>query len=124
VVEDGAEVGAFVETKNAHLGEQVTARHLAYLGDVDVGPRTNVGCGTITANWDGRQKYHSDVGADAFLGAGTLLVAPTSVGDGAMTGAGTVVTKTHPVPAGETYVGIPARPLEHKTPPDREGTRA
>jgi bifunctional UDP-N-acetylglucosamine pyrophosphorylase/glucosamine-1-phosphate N-acetyltransferase len=112
VLEDGAEVGAFVETKNAQLGEKVCARHLTYLGDATVGPRTNVGCGTITANSDGRNKYHTEVGADASLGAGTILVAPTSVGDKARTGAGAVVTRSHPVPPGETYVGVPARPLE------------
>ena len=94
--------GAFVETKNAHLGADVLARHLAYLGDVTVGPGTNVGCGTITANSDGRRKHHTQVGAGAFLGAGTILVAPTSVGDKATTGAGSVVTKSHPVPPGET----------------------
>lgn len=110
VLEDGAEAGAFVETKNARLGADVCARHLSYLGDIDVGPRTNVGCGTITANSDGKAKYHTDVGADAFLGAGTVLVAPTSVGDGGRTGAGSVVTRGHPVPSGETYVGVPARP--------------
>jgi bifunctional UDP-N-acetylglucosamine pyrophosphorylase/glucosamine-1-phosphate N-acetyltransferase len=114
VLEDGAEVGAFVETKNARLGEKVCVRHLAYLGDVNVGPRTNVGCGTITANSDGRKKYHTDVGADALLGAGTILVAPTSVGDGARTGAGSVVTKSHPVPPGETYAGVPAHPMKPK----------
>jgi bifunctional UDP-N-acetylglucosamine pyrophosphorylase/glucosamine-1-phosphate N-acetyltransferase len=112
VLEDGAEVGAFVETKNARLGADVIARHLSYLGDCDVGPRTNVGCGTITANSDGRQTYHTDVGADARLGAGTVLVAPTSVGDKAQTGAGSVVSKRHPVPPGETYAGVPAKPLK------------
>ena len=117
VLADGAEVGAFVETKNAHLGAEVCVRHLAYLGDIDVGPRTNVGCGTITANSDGRQKYPSTVGADAFLGAGTILVAPTSVGDRGRTGAGAVVTRTHPVPPGETFVGVPARPHEPKGTP-------
>ena len=112
VLEDGAEVGAFVETKNAHLGAEVIVRHLSYLGDCRIGPRTSVGCGTITANSDGAQKYHTDVGADVFLGAGTVLVAPTSVGDKARTGAGSVVTKHHPVPPGETYAGVPAKPLE------------
>ena len=118
VMEDGAEVGAFVETKNAHLGADVVARHLAYLGDVTVGPGTNVGCGTITANSDGRRKHHTQVGAGAFLGAGTILVAPTSVGDKATTGAGSVVTKSHPVPPGETYAGVPARPLAR---PENQG---
>jgi bifunctional UDP-N-acetylglucosamine pyrophosphorylase/glucosamine-1-phosphate N-acetyltransferase len=112
VLEDGAEAGAFVETKNARLGKKVCARHLSYLGDITIGPRTNVGCGTITANSDGRKKLHTEVGADAFLGAGTLLVAPTVVGNGGRTGAGAVVTKAHPVPAGETYAGVPAKLLK------------
>jgi len=114
VLEDGAEVGAFVETKNARLEADACARHLAYLGDCRVGPRTSVGCGTITANSDGRRKHHTEVGADVFLGAGTLLVAPTSVGDGGRTGAGSVVTRAHPVPPGRTYVGVPARPHPSK----------
>ncbi|MCX5656174.1 MAG: hypothetical protein NTY65_16175, partial [Planctomycetota bacterium] len=112
VLEDGAEAGAFVETKNARLGKKACARHLSYLGDIDVGPRTNVGCGTITANSDGHKKFHTEVGADAYLGAGTLLVAPTSVGDRGRTGAGAVITKAHPVPPGETYVGVPAKAIK------------
>ena len=120
VLEDGAEVGAFVETKNAHLEAEVIARHLSYLGDCRVGPRANIGCGTITANSDRHQKYHTDVGADAFLGAGTILVAPTSVGDGAQTGAGSVVTKGRPVPPGQTYAGVPAKPLEPQKQNDGE----
>jgi bifunctional UDP-N-acetylglucosamine pyrophosphorylase/glucosamine-1-phosphate N-acetyltransferase len=91
----------------------VCARHLAYLGDIEIGPRTNIGCGTITANSDRTgQKHHTKIGADAYVGAGTVLVAPTEVGDGAQTGAGSVVTKAHPVPPGETYAGVPAKPLK------------
>lgn len=120
VLEDGAEAGAFVETKNARLGADVCVRHLSYMGDVDVGPRTNVGCGTITANSDrSRRKHRTTVGADAYLGAGTILVAPTQVGDGAQTGAGSVVTRAHPVPPGATVVGVPAHEqskAEHKGP--------
>lgn len=111
VLEDGAEVGAFVETKNTRVGAEAIARHLAYLGDCDVGPRANIGCGAITANADGQEKHPTTVGADAQVGAGTILVAPTSVGDGARTGAGAVVTRSHPVPPGATYAGVPARPL-------------
>lgn len=112
VLEDGAEVGAFVETKDATLGEDVCVRHLAYIGDCEIGPRTNVGCGTITANADrDGTKHRTKIGADVRLGAGTLLVAPTSVGQGAVTGAGAVVTRAHPVPPGETWAGVPARPV-------------
>jgi len=114
VLEDGAEAGAFVETKNAHLGAGVCARHLAYLADCEIGPRTNIGCGTITANSDGKKKYRTTIGADASIGAGTILVAPTSVGDGARTGAGAVVTRSSPVPPGETFVGVPAKLLKPK----------
>jgi bifunctional UDP-N-acetylglucosamine pyrophosphorylase/glucosamine-1-phosphate N-acetyltransferase len=115
VLEDGAEVGAFVETKEAHLGSEVCVRHHAYLGDCEVGARTNIGAGTLTANSDGRKKYRTKIGKDASIGAGTVLVAPTSVGDGGRTGAGSVVTKAHPVPAGETYVGVPAKPHQRKS---------
>jgi len=114
VLEDGAEVGAFVETKEAHLGSEVCVRHHAYLGDCEVGARTNIGAGTLTANSDGRKKYRTKIGKDVSIGAGTVLVAPTSVGDGGRTGAGSVVTKAHPVPAGETYVGVPAKPHQRK----------
>jgi len=121
VLEDGAEVGAFVETQNARLGPGAVARHLSYLGDCTVGPRAEVGCGTITANTNPRdgQKYHTEVGADAHLGAGTLLVGPTSVGNGAVTGAGSVVTRAHPVPPGGTVAGVPARPM-HPHEPEKE----
>jgi bifunctional UDP-N-acetylglucosamine pyrophosphorylase/glucosamine-1-phosphate N-acetyltransferase len=113
VLEDGAEAGAFVETKSARLGAEVCARHLAYLGDIDIGRGTNVGCGTITANSDRKgRKRHTKVGAGAYLGAGTILVAPTEVGPAAQTGAGAVVTKAHPVPPGQTYIGVPAGPMK------------
>jgi bifunctional UDP-N-acetylglucosamine pyrophosphorylase / glucosamine-1-phosphate N-acetyltransferase len=112
VLEDGAEVGAFVELKATRLGAGARARHLSYLGNCQVGPHTNVGCGTITANSNGRGKhFESKIGAGAHLGAGTILVAPTSVGDDAETGAGAVVTRNHPVPTGKTYVGVPAKAL-------------
>jgi len=114
VLEEGVEVGAYVETKNAHLGPDVCARHHAYLGDCEVGARTNIGAGVLTANSDGVEKYKIKIGADASIGAGTILVAPTSVGDGGRTGAGSVVTRAHPVPPGATYVGVPARLYEPK----------
>ena len=116
VLEDGAEVGAFVEAKNTRLGAGARARHLSYLGDCRVGARTNIGCGTITANSDGRgRKFHTEIGADALLGAGTILVAPTSVGNRAETGAGSVVVRSHPVPPGQTWAGVPAAPLPKPT---------
>jgi bifunctional UDP-N-acetylglucosamine pyrophosphorylase/glucosamine-1-phosphate N-acetyltransferase len=103
----GAEVGNFAELKNTRLGAGVKQHHVSYLGDAELGDRTNVGAGTITANWDGRTKNRTTIGKDAFLGVDTMLVAPIEVGDGARTGAGAVVTK--PVPPGKLAVGVPAR---------------
>ena len=104
----GAEVhiGNFVEVKNSSLGEGAKANHLAYVGDATVGPRANVGAGTITANYDGRAKHRTVIGADARIGSNTVLRAPVEVGDGAYTGAGSVVT--HDVPPGALAKGVPA----------------
>ncbi len=103
----GAEVGNFAELKNTRLGAGVKQHHVSYLGDAELGDRTNVGAGTITANWDGQTKNRTTIGKDAFLGVDTMLVAPIQIGDGASTGAGAVVTKS--VPAGKLAVGVPAR---------------
>ncbi len=110
VLDDGVEVGAFVEVNRSHLQGGTTARHLAYLGDARVGPSVNVGAGVITANFDGKVKSRTVVGEGAFLGSGSILIAPVSVGERAVVGAGAVVTKNHDVEAGQTVVGVPARP--------------
>ena len=112
----GAEVGNFAEIKNTRLGARVKQHHMSYLGDAEIGDGTNVGAGTITANWDGRAKNRTRVGRNAFLGVDTMLVAPVDVGDGAMTGAGAVVTKD--VPPGKLAVGVPARIRERRVKPD------
>ncbi len=117
----GAEIGNFAELKNARLGTGVKQHHVSYLGDATLGDRTNVGAGTITANWDGRTKHRTTVGREAFLGVDTMLVAPIEVGDGARTGAGAVVTK--PVPPGMLAVGVPAR-MRTPRPRDPEPTAA
>jgi bifunctional UDP-N-acetylglucosamine pyrophosphorylase / glucosamine-1-phosphate N-acetyltransferase len=109
VLEDGASIGNFVEVKASRIGRGSKARHLAYLGDADVGAGVNVGAGTITCNYDGRRKHATKVGDGAFLGSGTLLVAPVKVGRRAVTGAGAVVLAGHDVPAGAVAVGVPAR---------------
>jgi bifunctional UDP-N-acetylglucosamine pyrophosphorylase/glucosamine-1-phosphate N-acetyltransferase len=116
VLEGGAEVGNFVEVKNSRLGAGVKAKHLTYLGDAVIGRETNVGAGTITANFDGKQKHVTTVGARAFIGSGTVLIAPVSVGDEAVTGAGAVVPRGHDVAPGTTVIGVPARP-HPKAPP-------
>jgi bifunctional UDP-N-acetylglucosamine pyrophosphorylase/glucosamine-1-phosphate N-acetyltransferase len=98
-----ARVGNFVEVKASRLGPGAKANHLAYLGDADVGEGANVGAGVITCNYDGESKHPTRIGAGAFVGSDTLLVAPVEVGDGAVTAAGTVVTRD--VPAGALAVG-------------------
>ncbi|HYZ86692.1 MAG TPA: bifunctional UDP-N-acetylglucosamine diphosphorylase/glucosamine-1-phosphate N-acetyltransferase GlmU, partial [Bryobacteraceae bacterium] len=95
----GAHIGNFVELKNTHFGEGVKAGHLAYLGDAEIGPGTNVGAGTITCNYDGVKKHKTKVGSSAFLGSNSTLVAPISIGDGAYVGAASVVTDDVPADA-------------------------
>ena len=93
---EGVHVGNFVETKKARLGRGVKANHLTYLGDTVIGERTNVGAGVITCNYDGFAKHETVVGADVFVGSDVQLVAPVTVGDGAIIGAGTTVTRDVP----------------------------
>lgn len=88
-----AKVGNFVEVKKAVLGRGAKANHLSYIGDADVGADANIGAGTITCNYDGFGKYSTVIGAGAFIGSNTALVAPVTVGDGAIVGAGSVITK-------------------------------
>jgi bifunctional UDP-N-acetylglucosamine pyrophosphorylase/glucosamine-1-phosphate N-acetyltransferase len=99
---DGAHVGNFVEVKAARLGDGVKANHLSYIGDAEIGPRTNIGAGTITCNYDGVSKHRTVIGRDAFIGSDTMLVAPVTVGDGAMTASGSVITRD--VPPGDMAV--------------------
>jgi len=111
----GVHLGNFAEVKNSHLGPQVAMGHFSYLGDADVGAGTNIGAGTITVNLgaDG-QKHRTTIGAGAFIGSDSLLIAPVTVGPGAMTGAGAVVN--HDVAPDTLVVGMPARPLRRRTP--------
>ena len=95
-------IGAFVETKNAHLGVGTKVPHLSYCGDADVGDGTNVGAGTIFANYDSARKHHTSVGAHSFIGSDSVLVAPVTIGDGAFVAAGSIVTDS--VGAGELAV--------------------
>ncbi|WP_405119537.1 bifunctional UDP-N-acetylglucosamine diphosphorylase/glucosamine-1-phosphate N-acetyltransferase GlmU [Pseudomonas leptonychotis] len=87
-----AHVGNFVELKNAKLGEGAKAGHLSYLGDAEIGARTNIGAGTITCNYDGANKFKTVLGEDVFIGSNSALVAPVTLGDRATTGAGSVIT--------------------------------
>jgi bifunctional UDP-N-acetylglucosamine pyrophosphorylase/glucosamine-1-phosphate N-acetyltransferase len=85
-------VGNFVEIKNAQIAEGAKVNHLSYIGDATIGAGANIGAGTITCNYDGVMKHHTHVGARAFIGSNTMLVAPVSIGSGAMTGSGSVIT--------------------------------
>jgi bifunctional UDP-N-acetylglucosamine pyrophosphorylase/glucosamine-1-phosphate N-acetyltransferase len=113
VLRKGAKAGTFVEMKQADVGEEAKVPHLSYMGDVRIGPRTNIGAGTITANYnpfelapDGSTKHRTTIGADAYVSSDTVLVAPVRLGDGAQTGAGSVVTRN--VKSGELVYGVPA----------------
>jgi bifunctional UDP-N-acetylglucosamine pyrophosphorylase/glucosamine-1-phosphate N-acetyltransferase len=90
---DRTKVGNFVELKKADIGEGAKVNHLSYVGDASVGARANIGAGTITCNYDGFGKYRTEIGAGAFIGSNTALVAPVTVGDGAIVGAGSVISK-------------------------------
>jgi bifunctional UDP-N-acetylglucosamine pyrophosphorylase/glucosamine-1-phosphate N-acetyltransferase len=98
VLEPHAKTGAFVEVKNATVGEGSKVPHLSYIGDATIGRDVNIGAGTITCNYDGVNKHHTDIGDGAFVGSDTMLVAPVRIGEGAVTGAGSAITKD--VPAG------------------------
>jgi bifunctional UDP-N-acetylglucosamine pyrophosphorylase/glucosamine-1-phosphate N-acetyltransferase len=103
----GAHMGNFGELKNSTLGRGAKMGHFSYLGDAQVGAEANIGAGTITCNYDGKQKHGTEIGEGAFVGSDTMLVAPVKVGKGAKTGAGSVVT--HDVPDGAVAYGVPAR---------------
>ena len=104
---EGVHIGTHAELKNARLDAAVKVGHFSYVGDAEVGARANIGAGAITCNYDGERKHLTRIGADAFIGSDTLLVAPIEIGAGARTGAGAVVTKD--VPPGGNAVGHPAR---------------
>jgi bifunctional UDP-N-acetylglucosamine pyrophosphorylase/glucosamine-1-phosphate N-acetyltransferase len=112
IIEPGVHIGNFVETKNTRMRRGAKASHLSYIGDAEVGERANIGAGTITCNYDGKKKNRTKIGAGAFIGSNSSLVAPLEIGAGALTGAGSVVLKD--VPAGERVAGNPAKPLPKK----------
>ncbi len=99
----GNRIGNFVEVKNSRLGTGVKAGHLTYLGDAEIGDRANIGAGTVTCNYDGENKYRTEIGSEAFVGSDTMLVAPVRIGERATTAAGSVITTD--VPDGDLGVG-------------------
>ena len=111
VLGPGVHVGNFVETKKAILARGAKANHLTYLGDCSVGEKTNVGAGVITCNYDGFGKHHTGIGAGVFVGSDVQLVAPVTIGDGAVIGAGSTITKDVPAQALATS-RVPQKTLE------------
>lgn len=115
VLSDKVEVGNFVELTRCNVGEGTKIKHHTYVGDAVIGKNVNVGAGTITANYDGKNKNKTTIKDGAFIGSGTVFVAPVTVGKGAMTGAGSVLTKNTLVPDKAVVVGVPARPIKKKS---------
>ena len=117
---DDVHIGNFGEVKNSTLDRGVAMGHFSYIGDATVGEETNIGAGTITANYDGEKKNPTTIGKNVFIGSDTVLRAPIEVGDNAYTGAGSVVTKN--VPPNSVVVGMPARVIRYKEAkePDKE----
>lgn len=109
---EGVHMGNFGEVKNSYLGRGTKMGHFSYVGDATVGPDVNIGCGTVTCNYDGVRKYETVIEEGAFIGSGTMLVAPVKVGARAVIGAGAVVT--HDVPPDSLAYGVPARVQRRK----------
>jgi bifunctional UDP-N-acetylglucosamine pyrophosphorylase / glucosamine-1-phosphate N-acetyltransferase len=120
VLEPGAKVGAYCEVKNTRVGRGSKIPHLSYVGDAEIGTGVNLGAGTITANYDGEEKYRTRIGDGAFTGVNTNLIAPVAVGEDAYTAAGSVINKD--VPPGKLAVGAPARAIAES--PQRRRKRA
>ena len=112
----GVHMGNFGEIKNSFLGPGTKMGHFSYIGDATIGAEVNIGAGTVTCNFDGKKKHSTEIGAGAFIGSDTMLVAPVKIGEGASTGAGAVVTKD--VPANTLAVGMPARAIRKRKPSD------
>ena len=104
---DGSRIGTHAELKSATIGRNVHVHHFSYLGDVNIGDSTNIGAGTVTCNFDGADKHKTVIGARAFIGSGSMLIAPVTVADDSRTAAGAVVNRD--VPPGKLAIGMPAR---------------
>ena len=113
-IKDDVVVGNFLEIVRSTISPKTLVKHFGYIGDAQIGRGVNIGAGTVTANFDGKNKHRSVVGNNAFIGSDTVLVAPVTIGDSAITGAGSVVVKGKHVPKGGIVVGVPAKPLLNK----------
>jgi len=112
----GVHMGNFGEVKSSYLAAGVKMGHFSYIGDATIGEETNIGAGTITCNFDGKRKHKTEIGANVFIGSDTMLVAPLKIGEGARTGAGSVVTRD--VEPNTLVVGVPAHFLKKWEPRD------
>jgi bifunctional UDP-N-acetylglucosamine pyrophosphorylase/glucosamine-1-phosphate N-acetyltransferase len=121
VLEEGAKAGTYVEVKKSVIGKGSKVPHLSYIGDAEIGRNVNIGAGTITCNYDGEtgKKSKTVIGDDVLIGSDTMLVAPVNIGDGAVTGAGSVVNRD--LPPGAVAVGAPARPVRKRKPKPKKG---
>ena len=111
---NNVEVGNFVELVRTEVGDFTKVKHHTYLGDTKVGKNVNIGAGTITANYDGKNKNNTVIGDGSFIGVGAILIAPVKIGKKALVGAGSVVLKGHNIKDGATVVGVPGRILERR----------
>jgi bifunctional UDP-N-acetylglucosamine pyrophosphorylase / glucosamine-1-phosphate N-acetyltransferase len=114
VLKKGSQVGNYVEVTRSQIGSYSRVKHHSYIGDTSIGRDANIGAGTITANYDGRNKNRTIIGNSAFIGSGTILVAPVRIGRKSVTGAGSVVVKGRDIPDNAIVAGVPARPLLRK----------
>lgn len=111
---DNVGIGNFVELARAKVARNTKIKHFSYIGDAVIGEGVNIGAGTVTANYDGRKKSVTEIKDGAFIGSGTILVAPVKIGRKAITGAGSVVTKNSDVPPSSVVVGVPAHILKKR----------
>lgn len=114
VIGESSLIGSFVEVNRSCLGKKVSAKHLTYLGNAVIGDGTNLGAGTITANFDGKKKHQTVIGKNVMIGSNTVFVAPVRIPDGAKTGAGSVVIPKTKIKKGDVVVGVPARLVSKK----------
>jgi len=114
VIGDDVSIGNFVEIVRSRIGSGTKIKHFSYIGDTEIGRGVNIGAGTVTANFDGEKKNKTIIGDGAFIGSGTILVAPVKVGKEAVTGAGCVVPKNRDVPSRTIVVGVPAKVLRRR----------
>jgi len=121
VLEEGAKAGTYVEVKKSRIGKGSKVPHLSYIGDAEIGQNVNIGAGTITCNYDGEtgKKSKTVIGDDVLIGSDTMLVAPVNVGKGAVTGAGSVVSRD--IPPQQVAIGSPARPVRKRKPKPKPG---